>query len=300
MHGLLSPKVDFIFKKIFGNEKNPDILISFLNAVLQSDTPIVDVEIKNSDIEKDYLLDKFSRLDIKATTSNNEVVNIEIQRTDKKNMCERSLYYWSKIYSEKIISGENYSVLPKTICINILDYNLTEIKEENYHNIYRLSNISTGQTITDKLEMHFIELKKFKECDANNLLDLWVEFIQKPESSIVLKAEETNIAIKKAKFELTVISADDKSRENYLIREDILREEKFALNGARLEGIREGIKEGIKEGIREGIKEGIKEGELQKSLNIAKNSLDILDNETISKITGLDLDQIEDLRKNNN
>ncbi len=32
--GILSPKVDFVFKKIFGNEKHPNILISFLNAVI--------------------------------------------------------------------------------------------------------------------------------------------------------------------------------------------------------------------------------------------------------------------------
>ena len=33
--GLLDPKVDFVFKNIFGSEKNPEILISFLNAKLK-------------------------------------------------------------------------------------------------------------------------------------------------------------------------------------------------------------------------------------------------------------------------
>ena len=31
MKGLLDPKMDFVFKNIFGSEKNPKILISFLN-----------------------------------------------------------------------------------------------------------------------------------------------------------------------------------------------------------------------------------------------------------------------------
>ena len=47
---LLSPKIDFVFKKIFGNEKHPEILISFLNAVMESTDPIKSVQIKNSDI----------------------------------------------------------------------------------------------------------------------------------------------------------------------------------------------------------------------------------------------------------
>ena len=28
---LLNPKIDFVFKKIFGSEKHPGVLISFLN-----------------------------------------------------------------------------------------------------------------------------------------------------------------------------------------------------------------------------------------------------------------------------
>ena len=41
--GLLDPKVDFVFKNIFGSEKNPQILISFLNATLK---PIKITEMK--------------------------------------------------------------------------------------------------------------------------------------------------------------------------------------------------------------------------------------------------------------
>ncbi|MPQ45245.1 PD-(D/E)XK nuclease family transposase, partial [Clostridium tarantellae] len=38
--------MDFIFKNIFGSEKHPDILISFLNATLKPKYPIVKVNIK--------------------------------------------------------------------------------------------------------------------------------------------------------------------------------------------------------------------------------------------------------------
>ncbi|WP_349399055.1 Rpn family recombination-promoting nuclease/putative transposase, partial [Clostridium perfringens] len=62
---LLNPQIDFVFKKIFGTEKNKPILINFLNAVIKPTTPIKDVEIKNNYIDKDFLEDKFSRLDVK-------------------------------------------------------------------------------------------------------------------------------------------------------------------------------------------------------------------------------------------
>ena len=48
---LLNPKIDFVFKKIFGSEKHPGVLISFLNAVLKPKNNITDVEIKNTDID---------------------------------------------------------------------------------------------------------------------------------------------------------------------------------------------------------------------------------------------------------
>ena len=38
------PKVDFVFKNIFGSDKNPQILISFLNAILNPIKRITKVE----------------------------------------------------------------------------------------------------------------------------------------------------------------------------------------------------------------------------------------------------------------
>ncbi|PRX29280.1 putative transposase/invertase (TIGR01784 family) [Orenia metallireducens] len=86
---MLDPKVDFVFKKIFGSEKHPEILIAFLNSVFGTkgtEEEIISVKIENSDINKDWEDDKFSRLDIKATANNNAKINIEIQLKNQYNM----------------------------------------------------------------------------------------------------------------------------------------------------------------------------------------------------------------------
>ena len=49
--GLLDPKVDFVFKNIFGSPKHPRILISFLNATLKPTNKITSVEIKGTDLD---------------------------------------------------------------------------------------------------------------------------------------------------------------------------------------------------------------------------------------------------------
>ena len=106
-----------------------EILISFLNDTLKPKKKIVSVDIKKTDIEKQYIEDKYSRLDVKATTSNDEIINIEIQLKNENNMVKRSLYYLSKMYEEQLNEKEDYSKLARTVCINILNFKYIFIKK---------------------------------------------------------------------------------------------------------------------------------------------------------------------------
>ena len=280
---LLSPKVDFVFKKIFGSEENKSVLISFLNATLKPKKEIVSVDLKNTDIEKEYLKDKFSRLDVKATTSNKETINIEIQLKNEYDMIQRSLYYWSKIYEEQIQEGDSYSNLNRTVCINILNYNY--LKNDRFHNIYRLKEIETNEELTDIEEIHFIEIPKLRELNLNDeadMLEVWIEFLRDPESEVIRNIEMSNEAVRKAKDKLYKLSQSKEDRELYFLREKSIRDEISALSKAKEEGIEQGMQKGAKE----------------EKILIAKNLLDILDNNTISEKTGLSLGEVRQLRNN--
>ncbi|AEB77478.1 Rpn family recombination-promoting nuclease/putative transposase [Clostridium botulinum] len=289
-YGLLSPKVDFVFKKIFGNEKHPEILISFLNAVMKPANPIKSVKIRNSDIEKEHIEDKYSRLDIKATTNNGEEVNIEIQVKNEYNMIRRSLYYWSKMYEGQLTEGDNYNRLSKTVCINILDFKY--LKNNRFHNGYRLKEITTNEELTDIEEIHFIELPKMKEANENeevtDMLEAWIEFINNPSSDVVKKLEMNVREIKEAKEELVRLSSDKDEVQLY-------EQRKFAIldRVSDLENAEEKGKEiGKQEGLREGRKEGVKKGKIE----VAKNLLDVLDVETIAAKTGLSVEEVKELK----
>ena len=270
---LLSPKVDFVFKKIFGSEENKSVLISFLNATLKPKKEIVSVDLKNTDIEKEYLKDKFSRLDVKATTSNKVTINIEIQLSDQYNMTQRTLYYWSKMYEEQMEQSDNYKKLSRTVCINILNYNYLD--SDRFHNTYRLKEIETNKELTDICEIHFIEIPKLRHLDLKDeadMLEVWVEFLRDPESEVIRSIETINNDIKKAKNKLYKLSQSKEDRELYFLREKSIRDEISALSKAKEEGIEQGI------------------------LEIAKNLLDILDDNTISEKTGLSLEEVRQLR----
>ena len=292
--GILSPKVDFVFKKIFGNEKHPNILISFLNAVIKPTDLIKSVQIKNTDIEKEHIEDKYSRLDIKAVTNNGEHINIEIQVKNEYNMIKRSLYYWSKMYEGQLTKGQDYDTLSRTICINILDFKY--LKNDNFHNCYRLKEKNTNEELTDVMELHFIEIPKLRKLenteDISDMLEAWITFIERPTSELIDKLEMSSDEIKEAKEELLRLSGNDKERERYEKRFESLLEQNSLLANAE----RKGLEKGLQKGIEKGKKEGLKEGAKQEKILISKNLLDVLDDETISNKTGLSLKEIKELR----
>ena len=281
---LLPPKMDFVFKRIFGNEKHPNVLISFLNAVLNPIDLIESVELKDTTIEKNHLEDKYSRLDVKAITNKGEHINIEIQLKDEYNMIKRSLYYWSKLYEGQLESGENYQKLSRTICINLLDFHL--LNHSNFHSVYRLKDCRTNEELTDVMELHFIELKKMKDVqrveDVKSKLEAWLYFINQPDSELVQELEKVEIEIKEAKAELVRLSGDRKERERYEKRRESRLNEISALAYAEEKGMVKGIEQGAK---------------LEK-IEIAKNLIQNgLDNKLISKSTGLSLEEVEKLRQ---
>ena len=271
---LLPPKMDFVFKRIFGNENHPNVLISFLNAVLNPVDPIKSVNLKDTTIEKSHLEDKYSRLDVKAITNKGEHINIEIQLKDEYNMIKRSLYYWSKLYEGQLENGENYQKLSRTICINLLDFNL--LNHDKFHSAYRLKDCETNEELTDVMELHFIELKKMKDVqrveDVKSKLEAWLYFINQPDSELVQELEKVEIEIKEAKAELVRLSGDRKERERYEKRRESRLNEVSALAYAEEKGVK------------------------RRNIEIAKNLLDVLDNETISLKTGLPIEEVEKLR----
>ena len=291
---ILKPKNDYVFKKIFGDERNKDILISFLKAVLKID--IEDVQILNSELPKENIADKKSILDIRATINNNVEVDIEIQVSRTIYMPQRSLYYWSKIYCEQLESGEKYNKLKKTICINILDFNTLDTNK--YHSMFKLKENEENYVLTDLLEIHFLEMKKLDEYKENDDLSQWVSFIKADSKEVLEKMAKVNPNIDKAVNVLTTMSQDKKARAEYLSREMALHDEATKIEEAMEEGYEQGKEEGREEGIKEGIKEGREQGREEANIEAAKNLLQLgVDIDIIVKSTSLTKERVMELQK---
>ncbi len=253
----LKVKNDFIFQKIFGQNEHKEILISFLNAVLalEAEQKLTDIEIiENTRLKKDHIDDKLGILDIRARTMTGEQFNIEIQLINQYNMDQRTLFYWSKLFSElahmrALKEGQPFQSLKKTITINILDFDYIHI--EQYHSVFHLwEDAHKGCKLTDILEIHFLELPKFRKArpDLSKPLDRWLIFIEDSPKEVRLMAINNDPAIAKAEELLERLGSLDEVKRYYEAREMAIHDEVTRITGAKAEGRIEGEAEGILKG----------------------------------------------------
>ena len=283
--------VDYAFKRVFGRNGNEGILKDFLESIL--DIEIKDITIQNPEIPKNMRDSKIGILDVRAEINGKEIIEVEMQVQNQYNMDKRSSTYITKIYSDQLKEGDSYVKVKKVAVINILNFNYYE--RNSYHSVGRMKfenskeneKVDMGyileeQYVTDDLEMHFIELPKFrkKNPDISSKLDQWLWLICGEEEKIKM-AKNENEKIKEAKSELEKLEMSAEDRELYELRLKAIRDE---IN------IRES-------GYTDGMKDGEEKGKKQKSIEIAKNMLKKqIPLELIEELTGISQSEIEKIK----
>ena len=197
-------KNDIAFKKVFGSENHKNILISFLNAVLdfKGDREIVEVEILNP-----YQVPKIEELketilDIRAKNRNGESFIVEMQKKDLGDFAKRSLYYTSKAYVSQLDKGYKYDTLKKVYFIGILDFAIFDTPD--YISQHLILDSKTYKQELKDFEFNFIELKKFnlELSQCNTLAKKWIYFIQNASSFTLIPKEYEGIEEFKIAFEI--------------------------------------------------------------------------------------------------
>ncbi|MRN56281.1 Rpn family recombination-promoting nuclease/putative transposase [Paenibacillus monticola] len=273
---LLDPRVDFVFKRIFGSENNKDVLLAFLNRIFtEAGEPLLtQIILMNPYTDKDDPLDKQSIFDVYAKTSEGKLIDIEMQLFNKYDIEKRTLFYWSKRYAGQLSEGDKYPELKKCVTINILNYSF--LKNDQYHNVFHLREDRTGISLIDDIEVHFLELPKLDECSipSEGGLINWLLFLKGADTSHweVLKMNEPDL--EKAMDTLQYLSQDLDARRLYEARQKYLHDEASMIEGAKSAGIAEGVNKGKRE--------------------VAKNLLEMgMDYAAVAKATGLSEDEIK-------
>lgn len=268
----VNPKNDIAFKKIFGNEKKKEILISFLNAVLdlKGAFEIQTIEILNP-YQIPHLMDlKESSLDVRATDKRGVTFIVEMQMESKSFLRKRFNFYVAKAYSSQIEKAVDYPKLKPVIFIGV--FNFSTFDNEHYLSHHLTLNCETLSCSLAEMEYYFIELPKFTktENELKTILDKWVYFIKHAEDLEMIPEHAKQTQALETAYEVA-------HRYNW---------KKQELEAIEYWEMRE----------RANQDTAFEKGQQQKALETARKMLaDGLDSATVMKYTGLSSDDLDAL-----
>ena len=237
-------KTDTLFKMLF--EKNQDLLkrlVAKLLGILVED--IEEFAVTNPGIPPEELGKKFCHLDINMKV-NGQLVNVEVQVEDEGDYPERSLYHWSRQYSNALNKGRVYSELPRTFVISFLAFSQFD-DTDHYYSEFRPLEVTRHTLLTDRMVLQYFELPKLPDdiIDANDELKLWLLLFKADTEEEISKIEETGVPFMVQAIEaFRSISASEEFRELERLREKTRNNERAALAYARRKGKDEGRIEG--------------------------------------------------------
>jgi predicted transposase/invertase (TIGR01784 family) len=262
----LNPTTDFAFKKIFGSPESADILLSFLNAVLNFQSPyrIASVTIQDPYLAPKILGMKDSFVDVRATDEQGKHYIIEMQILPVHGFEQRVLYNSCKKYAGQIQKGDDYRLLNDVIALTITDFTMFE--HTDMVSKFKLRDES-GREYSDDLELIFVELPKFikQEAELSAMLDKWCYFLRHAKNLRAVPgilAQESSIAhafVIANRASLSEEELELQERREMFIQDQRGAREK-ALDDGQAMGIAKGMAIGMAEGVAKGMAEGVAKG----------------------------------------
>ncbi|MDR2046210.1 MAG: Rpn family recombination-promoting nuclease/putative transposase [Rickettsiales bacterium] len=259
----LDPRNDLCFKKIFGTEKNKNILIHFLNDILgfAEASAIQEVEFLSTIMDPEIASDKQSIVDVLCKDSIGNRFVIEMQLARDKGFEKRTQLYAAKAYSRQLDKSGNCIDLKKVFFIAISNCNLLP-EEVGYISTHNIRDIKTNGHYLKDFQFVFIELPKFTKSKVEQLesiVDRWLFFFK--------YAEETTDEDLKKIAEKAPIRIMDLRKEEAILE--------YRLDFAK--------------------EKGIEKGKIEVAKAMLANNVDV---NTIVKYTGLSISEIEELSVN--
>ena len=204
-----------------------------------------------------------------------------MQVVNKNDIEKRLLFYWSKIYSKSIKSGDEYKDLQRTIAILFTDYKLEKLREvKEYITKWNIREEKYSHLIlTNDLEIYIIELGKADKCtlEGRPILNSWLEFINN--SGVVLGME--NKEINQARKVLEEISQDERERRLTELREKYIRDQ-------------HAVEEyGYDKGYSDGIIQGVKQTKIEIVRKLKSQNIDIKSIAEITELSEMEINNVE-------
>ena len=292
----LDPKNDVAFKKVFGSEKHKDILIHFINDILElkGQEQIEDVEFLSPIQDPEVASQKQSMVDVLCRDKNGVQIIVEMQVAPTKGFEKRAQYYAAKAYSRQLNKGHEedgrYYNLKEVIFIAIADCIIFEGKKEYKSDHVILDKKSYAQDLKD-FSFTFIELPKFSKTkieELSNTIEKWCYFFKhadKTSESDLERLIGSDLVIKTAYEAL--------NQFNWSEQELIAYDQEIKRVRDNIAALEYQIDQAEARGEARGKTEGKAEGKVEIALAMLLDGDSV---EKVSRITGLPITEINRLK----
>jgi predicted transposase/invertase (TIGR01784 family) len=290
---------DFAFKKLFGTEANKDLLISFLNSLLNGEEVIKDLTYLNAEQLGTQEYDRKAVFDVYCENEKGEKFIVEMQKAEQQFFKDRSVFYATFPIREQAPKGSWDYELKSVYTIGILNFSFDDSDPEYYHHEVKLVDMKTKKVFYDKLTFIYLEMTKFNksENELESLFDKWL-YAMKTLPLLMERPKVLQDKVFKHFFEAAEISKFtpheriqyEESLKNYRDWYSVM---KTAKTKSHAEGLAEGLAKGLAKGREEGREEGVKTNKIDMARKMKQAGLDV---NIISQITGLPAKDIDDIQ----
>jgi predicted transposase/invertase (TIGR01784 family) len=249
----LDPKNNFAFQRIFGTEKNKDILIHFLNDVVifKQQKPIVDVAFLKTVQDPEIAAQKTSIVDILCIDEEGNTYVVEMQIAQEKGFEKRAQYYAAKAYASQLLVGGKYYDLKEVIFVAIADFIMFPQKQAYKSDHIILDQANHDHDLKD-FSFTFLELPKFKKTidQLETPIENWCYFFKHaPETS------EKDIS-KLSMYPIIERAYGELNRFSWSPEELLTYDQSEKYEGAHLAALEFQYDKGMEKGLQEGIEKG--------------------------------------------
>ncbi len=284
---------DFAFKKYFGTEANKDLLISFLNALLQGQEDIVDIKYLPTEHLSSAVEDRRAIFDIYCENKNGDKFIIEMQKTEQDYFKDRAVYYASFPIREFAPRGEWNYELKRVYCIGILNFKFDD-ENTDVKTVVKLMDTKKKTVFYDKLTFIFLEMPNFKKAldELENMYEKWLFAIKNLNKLLERPAELSEKVFLKLFETAEIAKFSPAERRDYEESMKNFRDLYASLETKYNKGVKDGFEKG-----REEAEARAHRKDLQSAMNLY--SLGVLSIEQIAQSMNLDVNELNEFIKTN-
>jgi predicted transposase/invertase (TIGR01784 family) len=253
------PKTDFAFKRIFGSEEHKDILVEFLNDMLDLDQPrrIVSVELLPPEQRPQVAELKLSIVDVKCTDADGVTYVVEMQVLQVEGFERRVVYNVAKAYVNQIARGDGYPSLNDVVGITICDFMLwpdTEGQKLPMLSRWRMTEQQTGAKELGQIQLVFLELPKLDPSrPPRTVVEKWAYFFREADNLTVVPEVLAEHPFADALDAARTAGFTAGEWEAYILAGIAIQNERGALAVAEKRGREDGLRQGREDGLRQGV-----------------------------------------------